>query len=480
MSESPTYLHAVEVLELFGTGELSPVAYLDALIDTVEGSEEGLSLVAERLFDEARSQARVAEKRYLRDEARPLEGLPVAVKEEQPMIGRSWTEGSVHLRDRVAALTHPAVERIEAAGGIVHIRTTVPEFCAAGFTHSELWGISRNPWRPSATPGGSSGGSGGALAAGYAPLATGSDIAGSIRIPASFNGIVGYKPPHGRVPGLAPFNLDTYCVDGPMARTTADCALLLNVMAGQHPADHVSLPFPDRIGAARGLEGRRLAVCVTLGDYAVDDEIAAAIRAAGDYFRSAGAEVEEIELPWRHEEITMAAMAHYGTIFSSYIREDLGADGAATVLPYTRDLMERADAAAQRLGVIGSVECEAAVQADLAHVFGRFDQLLCPTLGTTHLDAGDDYVDTPVEIAGQALSHHLEAPLTIPFNMAGRCPVLSVPVGITSVGVPVGMQIVGRPFDDQGVFDVGAVAELMHPWYRNEEWRPRDVLEEIG
>ncbi|MGZ4739811.1 MAG: amidase family protein, partial [Ilumatobacteraceae bacterium] len=243
------YQSAHETLELFRSGHLSPVEHLEALIDRVEACDSSLNAVIDRRYDEARAEAREAAQRYVGkgDAPRPLEGLCVAAKEEQPMAGRSWKQGSLAFADEVAKYDHPIIERIQDAGGVIHVRTATPEFSCAGFCHSELWGVTRNPWNTDFTPGGSSGGSAAALAAGFAPLATGSDIGGSIRIPASFSGVVGFKPPFGRVPGLAPYHLDQYCHDGPLARTVADCGLLENVIAGPHWRDVVSLRDPPQI-----------------------------------------------------------------------------------------------------------------------------------------------------------------------------------------------------------------------------------------
>jgi len=152
--------------------------------------------------------------------------------------GRSLRLASLLTEGYVADETHPVAERVYAAGAIVHARATTPEFSCAAFTHSKLWGITRNPWNPEYTPGGSSGGSGAALAAGTAYLASGSDIGGSIRIPSSFCGTTGFKPPYGRVPEEPPFNLDHYCHVGPMGRSVADVALLENVTAFRVAAAH--------------------------------------------------------------------------------------------------------------------------------------------------------------------------------------------------------------------------------------------------
>ena len=165
----------------------------------------------------------------------------MAAKEKHGLQGRTLSQGLVTRKDTIAATDHPVIDRIRRAGGIIHARTTTPELSCATVTHSPLWGVTRNPWNQQFSPGGSSGGSGAALAAGFAPLATASDIAGSTRLPASFTGTVGYKAPYGRIPGLAPLSADHYRGDGPMARTVADTALLANIMSGRHHGDHTTV-----------------------------------------------------------------------------------------------------------------------------------------------------------------------------------------------------------------------------------------------
>src|SRR5699024_6619572 len=167
-----------------------------------------------------------------------LLGLPVATKEKHAIAGRTISQGLVAERDTIAERDGAVAERIYAAGGLIHARTTYPEFSCATVTHSPLWGVYRNPHNTQFSPGGSSGGAGAALAAGYTPLATSSDIAGSTRIPAAYNGVVGYKAPYGRIPGAGPMVADWYRGDGPMARTVADTALLYTAMAGREPTDH--------------------------------------------------------------------------------------------------------------------------------------------------------------------------------------------------------------------------------------------------
>jgi len=389
------YLPATEVLRRFRERSFSPVEYLETLAARIEETEPLINAVAERLLDEALAAARQAETVYAThaEDARPLEGLPVAAKAEHPIAGRLFTDGSLAFAERIATVTHPIIERIQNAGGIIHVRTTTPEFSCAPFTHSKLWGVTRNPWNLTYSPGGSSGGSAASLAAGTTPLATGSDIGGSIRIPASFTGVVGFKPPYGRVPALAPYNLDAYCHDGPLARTVADCALLQNVIAGPHPLDVVSLrpalAIPTELGGVRGL---RLAFAVNLGDWHVDPEVEANTRAVAQALRDAGAQVEEIEVGLRRADVAEAAAIHFGAIFGpmvAHVDDEYG----DLLTPYARQFAamgRRYDGSGRFLE---GLELEAAVYGKVGPLLERYDALICPTSGVPALVAGEDYVD---------------------------------------------------------------------------------------
>ena len=451
-------LSAIDALAMFRSKALSPVELLDALIDRIERVEPAINAVCDRRFDEARAEAAASAERYAGNggAARPLDGVPIAAKEEQPMVGRINSLGSLAYQDSVATETHPMLERIQAAGGVIHIRTTTPEFSCAGFTHSRLWGITRNPWNTDFTPGGSSGGSGAALAAGYAPVATGSDIGGSIRIPASFCGVVGYKPPFGRVPALPPYNLDQYCHDGPMARTVADAALLTNVVAGRHPVDVVSLPAPDPLPLVAGsVAGLRVALCVHLGDHPIEPIVEANTRRAAEVLASLGADVVEVELPWTMDQVLAAARAHFGGIFGPMVDRDVEANGdllTTYAKAFAREM-------ASSIGFADGLELEGAMYRPLGALLEEHDAMVCPTMGTTGLVAGDDHVGGEYSVNGVALPHYLLGALTPPFNIASRCPVLSVPTGLADNDVPTGMQIVGRTYDDPTAFRLAMAFE---------------------
>jgi aspartyl-tRNA(Asn)/glutamyl-tRNA(Gln) amidotransferase subunit A len=473
------YLSATEAVALMRAKELSPVELLDAVVARTEQVEPWVNATTEQLLDEAYAAARESADRYAGPDPRPrpLEGVPLALKEEQPWAGRTLEEASLLEKGNVAEVTHPVVERVLAAGAVVHARTTTPEFSCAPFTHSTLWGVTRNPWNQAMSPGGSSGGSGAALASGMTLLATGSDIGGSIRLPASLCGVVGFKPPFGRVPGLAPFNQDTYCADGPMGRTVADVALLQDVLAGPHPADQASLRPVVRVGGAAtqavgaaGARGLRVALCVRLGDYPVDPAVEAATRASAELLRAAGAQVDEVELPWTRDQVAAAAWAHFGAIFGASVSTMAG-DQAELLMPYTRDFARRAAEHASGTSYLEGLVAEQALYAPLGALLERYDALLAPTVAAQGWTAGDDHLGETVEVAGVAY-HWSDVIMTIPFNVVGRVPVLALPSGIAPNGVPMGVQVVGRTYDDPTVFRVGAALEAAHSRWASPSWRP--------
>ncbi len=466
------YLSAADALRLFRARELSPLELAAAVIARAESVEPTVNAFAETRYEQALDQARAAEARYAGHGAPtgPLDGLLVAVKEEAPIAGQRNTLGSLPLRDVVAAETAVFVQRIIDAGGIVHARTTTPEFSCAPVTWTKLWGVTRNPWNTACSPGGSSGGSAAALAAGSTTLATGSDIGGSIRIPASFCGVVGFKPPYGRVPEVEIFNLDHYCHEGPMARTVADCALLENVIAGPHPSDVVSLrpklEIPGRLEPVRGM---RIALSTDLGCYQVDADVAANTLAAADRLRDAGADVVEVSLPWQLEMIEQAARIHFGMIFGPSISE-LYEQHEAELTSYARHFAAEADQIA-KADLLTGLALEGRIYAPLGALLDDYDALICPTFAIPALPAEYDVSDE-IAVNGRPCANWMDVMMTLPFNIASRCPVLSVPSGLSRDGVPTGLSIVGRTYDDVTAFRVAAAHEARFPWLDEQARRP--------
>ncbi len=466
------YLSAAEALRLFRARELSPVELAEAVIARAEAIEPAINAFAATFFEQALEQARAAADRYAGHRAppRPLDGLLVAVKEEAPIAGQLNTRGSLPLRDVVAGETAVFVQRIIDAGGIVHARTTTPEFSCAPVTWTKLWGVTRNPWHTAYSPGGSSGGSGAALAAGSATLATGSDIGGSIRIPASFCGVVGFKPPYGRVPEVEIFNLDHYCHEGPMARTVTDCALLENVIAGPDPGDVVSLrPKLEIPVELAPIAGMRIALSLDLGCYQVDADVAANTHAAADRLRQAGAIVEEVSLPWQLEDIERAARIHFGMIFGPSIRE-LHEQHEAELTSYARQFAAEAAQVAKD-DFLAGLALESRIYAPLGALLAEFDALICPTFAIPALPAEYDVSDE-LAVNGRPCANWMDVLMTMPFNIASRCPVLSVPSGLSRAGVPTGLSIVGKTYDDVTAFRVAAAHEALFPWLDRADRRP--------
>jgi Asp-tRNA(Asn)/Glu-tRNA(Gln) amidotransferase A subunit family amidase len=466
------YVSATDALAMFRSRKLSPVDLVKAVIERAEAVEPVINAFAETRFDEALEAARAAEARYAGqgEPLGPLDGLPVAVKEEAPIAGQRNTLGSLPLRDVVATETAAFVQRIIDAGGIVHARTTTPEFSSAPVTWSRLWGVTRNPWNTQYSPGGSSGGSCASLAAGSTTLATGSDIGGSIRIPSSFCGVVGFKPPYGRVPEVAPFNLDHYCHEGPIARTVADCALLENVIAGPHPSDVASIrPKLEIPSLLEPVAGMRIALSVDLGCYEVDADVAANTLAAADRLRDAGASVHEVGLPWDLDTITRTVDIHFGMIFGASMKEihDAHAD---QLTPYVKRLVADSERVSKDDFYTG-LGLEAAIYAPLGNLLEEYDALICPTFAVPALPAEYDTGD-PVEVNGKPVERWLHVLMTLPFNIASRCPVLNVPSGLSRSGVPTGLAVVAKTYDDVTAFRVAAAHEARLPWLTGSGPRP--------
>ncbi len=340
MTTDLCYLTATEAIGLFRARKLSPVELLSAYISRAQAVEPTINAFTDTYFDEAMAEAKAAEQRYMSGDAqtlRQMEGLPVAVKDAQRVAGKRTTYGSAILVDNVDDHSDPMIERLQGAGAIIHARTTTPEFCLSSSCNTKLWGRTLNPFNTQYGPGGSSGGSAASLAAGTSALATGTDIGGSIRIPASCCGLVGYKPPKGRNPDGPPANFDPYNHCGPLARSVADAALVQNVVSGPHPRDHSSLRdkvhVPDAFAPVRGM---RIAWSMDLGYMPIDREVRKATLAALDIFRSLGCTVEEVDLGWT-TECDKAALAWYNAMHFGrqplFVSMPSLLDGAVELLP---------------------------------------------------------------------------------------------------------------------------------------------------
>ncbi len=468
------YLTATEALAAFRGGSLTPSALVDALIARIGEVNPAVNALADTYFDEAREQARAADAAYAEGRAEgALLGVPVLVKDAQRVKGKRTTHGSLLYMDAEPdAMSDPMVERLQAAGAIILARTTTPEFCISGVCRSLAWGNTVNPFNTGFGTGGSSGGSGAALAAGFAPIATGTDIGGSIRIPASCCGVVGFKPPHGRNPDGPPANFDRYNHCGPLARSIADLALVQDVVSGAHPRDHDSLRervvLPREAGR---LDGVRIAFSMDLGHRPVDAEVRRNTLAALERFRVLGAEVRDVDLPWTWACDT-AATHWYNTMH--FLRQAAWAAAAHAdrLNDYTL-AAARGVAATTMDDVSRSWEMQHAMYQDFGAVMEEHDLFVCPTLSVPAVPADHDPTAPGFEIDGVEVDAEYGWVLTHHFNMLHNCPVMAVPSGFAATGVPTGIQIVGRTFDDPAVFRAALAFEQdAGGWFRDRAGRP--------
>jgi Asp-tRNA(Asn)/Glu-tRNA(Gln) amidotransferase A subunit family amidase len=467
-SEDLCYLTATQAIEQFSRRGLSPVELMQALIERSAAVEARVNAFTETWFDEALEQAKQAEARYRKGTQRTLEGVPLAVKDEFRLAGKRRTSASLVYRDRVDDETDVVIQRLLDAGAIVHAKTTTPEFCLLGSCHSRLWGMTCNPWNLDITPGGSSGGSGAALAAGTATIATGTDIGGSIRIPSALCGVVGYKPPYGRNPEIPVFNLDFYSHSGPMARSVGDAAIMQNIVCGIHNRDIASLREKVQIDTSvpDSLEGWRIAWSMDLGFMEVDSSVSDNTLAALELLRSLGASVEEVEIGW-DESIIDAAHHHWAHGWAASM-DSLLDSNRDDLCDYTVWFIENSRKSTPR-DYLGSIETAVDMYDRFGPLMDDYDLFVCPTLTTSAVPRDSTWPENEIEINGKVRKvseEHWSA--TFPFNMLSRCPVMSMPRGLAANGVPTAIQLVGKTFDDQRVFSAALAYEqaFAAPAYR--------------
>jgi len=445
-------LTAVQLLEGYRTRAFSPVEVAASVMQRIEERNPQLNafnLVSNHVNEEAKA----SEARWLSGMPKGLlDGVPVSIKDI--ILTRGWPtlRGSKTVDPKGPWNDDaPVTARLREHGALLLGKTTTPEFGWKGVTDSPLTGITRNPWNPAKTPGGSSGGAAAAVAAGMGPLAVGTDGGGSIRIPCSFTGLFGIKASFGRVPAwpLSPFG--TVAHVGPITKSTADAALMLNVLAQPDARDWHALPYEPRdyrAGLEDGIRDLRIAYSSNLGYADVDPEVAGIVRSAIGVFTDLGARVEE-----RHPGFENA-----GPIFQTH-----WFSGAAALIrtvkdtkPVDRGLLEVAAQGAK----IGAAELMDAQMKRAAlglhmNLFHRdYDLLVTPTLAVAAFDVGQE---TPVK--GRWTDW---TPFTYPFNLTGQ-PAASIPCGFTKGGLPVGLQIVGPRFADALVLRAARAFEIVRP-----------------
>jgi Asp-tRNA(Asn)/Glu-tRNA(Gln) amidotransferase A subunit family amidase len=455
-------LSATELAALIRNKEVSPLDAVRQSLDRIESVQAKLNAFCFVYADEALQKAKDAEAAVTRgDELGLLHGVPIAIKDFTPTKGKRTTRGSYAFETWVPDWDPAIVRRLMAAGAILVGKTATPEFAYSSFTRSPLWGDTLNPWNPERTTGGSSGGSGAAVASGCVPLAEGTDMGGSVRIPAALCGVVGLKPSLGRIPmDILPTVFDNISHFGPLARTVADAALFVRVTEGPDETDITSqrdpMPIPDPLsGDVRGL---RLALSPDLGFYAIDAAVEANLHAAAAALEDAGASVEEVRMDWTVDTVTA-----WSDIWNVYL-----AAAGADIFDEYRNRMDPVLVALMDAGHAMSAvdyrrleEVRTRQWKSLAALFADYDALLCPTMAlpAPPADALDDEFET---IDAEGRLHGLD--MTSVFNNVAQCPALSVPSGFSADGLPTAVQIVGRRFDDPTVLKIGAALETALPW----------------
>ena len=449
----------------------SPVERVEAALEAIERLDPLLNAFTVVLAEEARATARKVERALAAGETPPgpLAGVPIAIKDHVWMRGAPATNGSLALADFVPDEDCACVARLRAAGAVILGKTNNPEFCYRGTTDNAVFGPTRNPWDPERTPGGSSGGSAAAVAAGMVPLALGTDGGGSIRIPASFCGIAGHKPTFGLVPKEPGFKgWKTLSVDGPLARTVRDIAAMLSVMAGPSPADDMTWPVPvgDLVGAVERAEvsGHRVAVSVDLGFAPVEGDVRAAFDRAVGALSDAGWAVEEAAPPPTYPTEMWNTIA----VAEGYASEGpLLAEWESRMTEGTAELVR----AGERVTAGAYVDAQherARYTRAWAEFFVAYDLLLTPAMQLTAFPLG---VLVPSEIDGQPVDPFFDDWCTFcyPANLTGQ-PAACVPIGVDPAGLPIGLQIMGRRWEDATVLAAAAAVERVLPWA--DRWPP--------
>jgi amidase len=452
------FLDARDLAARIARREASAREVMAAHLARIERFDPQLNAIVARLDREAAlALAADADERQARGEQTgPLHGLPIAFKDTHAAVGFPHTMGSPILRDHRPLADAVLVERIRRAGALAVGKTNVPEFGLGSHTYNAVYGTTRNPWDPTKSAGGSSAGAGAALAARLLPIADGGDMAGSLRNPGNFNGVVGFRPSPGVVPnGPSALPFEHLAVSGPMARTVADAAWLLSIIAGADARDPASLPIdPARFAAPLGRDfaGVRVAWCPDLGGLPLDRRVRAVLDAQRKTFEELGCIVEDA-----HPDLTGAEDV-FMTLRALAVATLLG-----PLLPHHRDRLKpeaiwniEAGLALTGADVGRAMAAQGALLDRMRRFFERYAFLLCAVNQVPPFDAS---LDWPKEIEGVAMEHYIAWMRSAYWISATLHPAISVPAGFTADGLPVGVQIVGGWHDDFGVLQLAHAFE---------------------
>jgi amidase len=450
---------ASELHRLIARRELSPVELVEACLQRVERFNSVLNAVV-TLSERALDDAQALEREVGRGMIRPLCGLPVGIKDVTPVAGLRTTYGSTLYADHVPGEDALVVRRLREAGAVILGKTNCPEFAAGGNTFNQVFGCTRNPWNPARSAGGSTGGGGAALASGMIALGEGTDLGGSLRIPASFCGVVGLRPAAGLVPTWpSDWLWDTLQVTGPIARTAEDVGLMLDVVAGPSDLSPISQPTASRqfaAAVAAGVRpGLRLAYCPDLIGIGVDPDVERVCRAAVFGLRELGITVKEVALDLSAGRDAFLALRGLWFVAQMHRHlehlDEFGPNVAGNIRAGLRTTSAELGAAEQVRGRI---------RETVVDLLSRFDHLVTPAMAVPPFPVEQNYPET---VAGRKMETYVDwiAP-TFVLSLTGL-PVGAVPCGLDSEGLPVGLQIVGRPFGEEAVLALAATVQEACP-----------------
>lgn len=463
-------LSLIELLDLLSAREVSCAELMDATLERIEATHPKLNaVVSQRPREELLADAEAADARRAAGDARPLEGVPLGVKDLEDVAGMVTSMGSRVFRDSAAEADSTQVARLRAAGAIVVGKTNTPEFGFTAITKNPLFGVTCSPWNPERTPGGSSGGSSAVLAGGVLPLVTSSDGGGSIRIPASFAGAFGLKPSQGRIPRgpMKAWDYGSTSVYGPLTRTVEDGALFLDLVAGPSPCDPASLPHPGlsyREVLESGLPPSvRIAWSPDLGYARVQSDVARAAADAAAVFDQSGLPVEPLEehVPAGPPMLTAAWGTLGNFLIAGQVHEPLRNQRQDMTHSFAEALERSWEMTPETFGAAARERAQ--LNQWCGEVFNRFDLLLTPTVPYDPPPARGPF---PTHTEGREQVPAGVAAFTIPFNMSGH-PAATVRAGLSDAGLPVGLQIVGPRHRDDLVLRAARLFERARPWHPN-------------
>jgi Asp-tRNA(Asn)/Glu-tRNA(Gln) amidotransferase A subunit family amidase len=479
VSDDLCYWSAREVAAAIRERRVSPLEVFEAVADRIQAVNPRINGYVTLTLDRARDEARHAQEALVRaGDLGPLHGVPVAVKDDLAVEGVRYTCGSNLLSGHVADHDDLTVERLRRAGAIILGKTNLPEFGHKGTTDNLLFGATNNPWDVTRTAGGSSGGSAAVVASGLAYLALGTDIGGSVRIPASCCGVVGHKPSLGRVPRVPVGNFfNTAWTAGPIARTVADCALGLQVVSGPDLRDPFSTPplSPGELTLEGDFSGLRIGWTPSPTTAPVEPVVAEAARTTLGLLESLGVRVEDRreKLPIPHGTLRSLLA---GDALLVFVLAEMHAPWRAQLLRALGWLSEKyrfspSFASMARRGyrlplwryIAAQKEMTDFVEKSVWGLFGECDLLATPTIALPPFPHPGVGQLGPARVAGREIDRHIDWMFTWPFNLSGQ-PAVSVPCGWTEDGLPIGLQLVGRRCQDGLVLRVAAAIERLQPW----------------